>query len=116
MTDALMKGLVGAGLLVQGAAFAVGFFSLGWRWPIAAATAVVAIGILVVQAIDGRIDDGLTRGIALFAVLGIASGVASACTLHPAAAWAARVFFGLEFLGQLALLLFLLLFKITRLW
>lgn len=116
MTDLTVKLLVGAGLAVQGVAIALGFTSLGWRWPISGATAAVGLGILVIQAAAAPPRDSLGRGLAVFAALALASAASHAASASPIAAWAARIFFGIEMLGLFALLVFLLTFRLKRLW
>ncbi|HZE97804.1 MAG TPA: hypothetical protein VE981_12320 [Planctomycetota bacterium] len=112
MNDASMKAVLGAGLLAQAAAVAAGFTSAGWHWPIAGATAAVGLGILVVLGIEKSLDDALGRGVARGAGLAMGAAAGQASSASPAAAWITRTFFGVEFLFQLALLLF----HLKRLW
>lgn len=116
MNDSTIKALAAAGLLLQAAAVGLGFTSAGWRWPIAAATAAVALGVLGVQLADAPPRDTVGRGIALFAVAAIAAAAWHAASVSASAAWTARIFFGLEALGQILIVLFFLFFRMNRLW
>ena len=100
LKDRDVKLLLAAGLLVQAGALA-----LGGRGPLIAGAVAVALGAAVLSR--------RTWGFAAAAILVAAwHGMSDA----PAAAWALRIVFGLEALAQLALLLFLLTFRMTRLW
>ena len=90
--------LVIVGLAVQAAAVGLSFAGLGWRWPIVAADAAVALGAIA-----------LTRRAWPYA----AGAVALAAWGHVGGHW---IVFGIEALAQLALLLFLLTFRLKRLW
>ena len=116
MNDSTIKALVIVGLLLQAAAVALGFTSVGWRWPLAAATAAVALGILAVRFIDSPTVDGLGLALIAFSVAALGAAAWHGVTPSPVAAWMARILFGVEALGQLAILLFLLLFRMDRLW
>jgi len=116
MNDSTIKALVAAGLLLQAAAVALGFTAAGWRWPIAVATAAIALGVLGVQIADAPPRDAVGRGIALFSVAALAAAAWHAASASPYAAWTARVFFGVEALGQILIALFFLFFRMNRLW
>ena len=116
MNDATIKALVSVGLLVQAAAVALGFTSVGWRWPLAAATAAVALGILAVRFIDLPTVDGLGLAVIAFSLAALGAAAWHAASLSPAAAWMTRILFGVEALGLLLLLAFLLFFRMNRLW
>lgn len=116
LTDSSIKVLLAVGLTVQVAAVALGFTSAGWRWPISAATGIVAAGLLAVMLACSPPNDGLSRGIFAAAALALAAGIAHASTPAPAAAWLARIAFGVEALFQVLLVLFFLFFKLNRLW
>jgi hypothetical protein len=116
MNDSTIKILVSVGLLLQAAAVALGFTSVGWRWPLIAATAAVALGILAVRFIDSPTVDGLGLAVIAFSVAALGAAAWHGASPSPAAAWTARILFGVEALGQLAILLFLLLFRMDRLW
>ena len=103
--DSQVKALVVAGLLVQAGAVGLGFTSLGWRGPLIAAAVAVALGAMV-----------LTRKTWGFAAAVILVAGWHGMSDAPAAAWALRIVFTLEALVQLALLIFLLTFRMTRLW
>ena len=116
MNDATIKVLVSVGLLVQAAAVALGFTTVGWRWPLAAATAAVALGILAVRFIDSPAVDGLGLAVIAFSLAALGAAAWHAASTSPVAAWMTRILFGAEALGLLAILLFLLLFRMNRLW
>jgi hypothetical protein len=116
MNDSTIKVLVSVGLLLQAAAIALGFTSIGWRWPLSAATAAVALGILAVRFIDSPSVDGLGLAVISFSVAALGAAAWHAASTSPAAAWMARILFGVEALLLLAILLFLLLFRMNRLW
>ncbi|HUR37999.1 MAG TPA: hypothetical protein VM222_00815 [Planctomycetota bacterium] len=116
MNDSAIKALVSVALLLQAAAVALGFTSVGWRWPVAAATAAVGLGILAVRVIDSPTVDGLGLAVIAFSVAALGAAAWHAASPSPVAAGMARILFGLEALGLLAILLFLLLFRMNRLW
>jgi len=116
MTDSTIKALVAAGLLLQAAALALGFTSLGWRWPLVAVTALIAAGILALSATPVASSDSFERTLMGFSLAAIGAAVWHAASASPAAAWTLRTAFGLEALILTALLAFLLLFRLTRLW
>jgi hypothetical protein len=116
MNDSTIKVLVSVGLLLQAAAVALGFTSAGWRWPLVAATAAVALGILAVRFIDSPTVDGLGLAVIGFSVAALGASAWHGASLSPVAAWMARFLFGVEALGQLLLLAFLLFFRLNRLW
>ena len=112
MSDRSVKALLIAGLLAQAAAVGLGFTSLGWRWPLAAASAGIAVGI----AIAARRGDALGFALTGFAALAFAVSVWYAVSPAPVASWLLWFVFALEALGQGLLLLFLLTFRMKRLW
>ncbi len=116
MNDSTIKALVGAGLLLQAAAVALGFTSLGWRWPLVAATALIALGMLAVRAMESSAVDPPGMILIGFSIGALGAAAWHAASLSPAAAWTLRAAFGLEALALLALLAFLLLFRLNRLW
>src|SRR3954471_1667167 len=116
MNDSTIKVLVSVGLLLQAAGVALGFSALGWRWPLVAATAAVALGILAVRFIDSPTVDGLGLAVIAFSLAALGAAAWHGASPSPVAAWMARLFFGAEALGQLLLLAFLLFFRLNRLW
>ena len=105
MGDREIKILAIAGLLVQAAAVGLGFTALGWRWPLIAAAVAVALGMLLP-----------TRRTWWIAAIAVPIAAWHGMSDAPAAAWALRIVFTLEGLLQLAVLVFLLTFRMTRLW
>ena len=105
MNDRAVKLLLAAGLAVQAAAVGLGFTALGWRGALIGAAVVVALGALV-----------LSRRAWWIAAIALPIAAWHGMSDAPAAAWALRIVFGLEALAQLALLTFLLTFRMTRLW
>ena len=103
--DRDIKILVIVGLIAQAAAIGLGFTALGWRWPLIAAAVAVALGALA-----------LSRRAWWIAAIAIPIAAWHGMSDAPAAAWALRIVFGLEALAQLALLVFLLTFRMKRLW
>ena len=103
--DNQVKALVAAGLLVQAGAVGLWFTALGWRWPLIAAAVAVALGASL-----------LTRKTWGFAAAAILVAGWHGMSDAPAAAWALRIVFALEALAQLALAIFLMTFRLTRLW
>lgn len=116
MNDATIKILVSVGLLVQATAVALGFTTVGWRWPLAAATAAVGLGILAVRLIDSPKVDGLGLAVIAFSLAALGAAAWHAASPSPVAAWMTRILFGAEALGLILLLAFLLLFRMNRLW
>jgi len=116
VSDSTIKALVSVGLLVQAVAVALGFTAMGWRWPLAAATAAVALGILAVRLIDSPAVDGLGLAVIAFSVAALGAASWHAASPSPVAAWMTRILFGAEALGLLLLLAFLLFFRMNRLW
>jgi hypothetical protein len=116
MNDDSIKILVTTGLLVQAAAIGLGFSSVGWRWPVAGATAIVALGILTVMLGWEPPDDPLKRTVFAAALLALAAAVGHAASPAPAAAWIARAAFGVEALFQILIALFMFFFKMDRLF
>ena len=114
--DREIKFLTWAGLAIQAIAFGLGFTALGWRWPIASATIAVAAGIAGVIVYDGVKFEGVKFGVLLASFAMLAAGIFHAASSMPAAAWAARISFGVEFLLLVVVALFFVLFKMDRLW
>jgi hypothetical protein len=86
ITDPIIKSLVVSGLLVQTTAVALGFTRVGWRWPSAAAGALVSLGFLFVLFADGGKFDGLEYGMLALSVLTLALAAGRALSTHPAIA------------------------------
>ena len=103
--DGEVKALLIGGLLVQAAAIGLGFTSLGWRWPLVAAAVAVALGALA-----------LARRTWAFVAAAILIAGWHGMSDAPTAAWALRIVFALEALAQLAFLMFMLTFRMKRLW
>ena len=111
-----MKGLVALGLLVQLGALAAGFTSLGWRWPLVAVTAAGAILLLLLAGVKEGRAEGLNAFVVILTLVSLAAAGGHAASAAPAAAWALRIVFGLHVLLMSALLVFLLTFRLNRLW
>jgi hypothetical protein len=111
MTDRIITTLVVSGLVVQAAALAGGFTSLGWRWPMVAAGALVSLGSLVAAVADGGRPDGQVLGFCAFNLAVLCLAVGHAFSTHPGIAWPLRIGIGIQALGLALLLLFLLTFK-----
>lgn len=112
LNDNDIKFLVLAGLFLQACAIAAGFTSAGWRWPLAGATAAIALGIALIV----KPNDAVTYGVLAAALSALAAGATHLATPHPAAAWTVRIAFGIEALFLTLLLLFMLFFKMDRLF
>lgn len=112
MSDRSVKALVIAGLLAQAAAVGLGFTAAGWRWPLAGVTALIA----AVIAGTAKWGDDLGSWLVGFAVVAIAASAWHALSPSPVSVWLLWGAFGLEALLQAAILLFLLTFKMKRLW
>jgi len=110
--DNEIKAMVIAGLLLQAGAVAAGFTNVGWRWPLAGATVAIALVVLFMT----RPNDTFTQCVFGIAFLSLAAGAGHLASPAPWAAWSARVAFGIEALFQILLLLFLLFFKLGRLF
>lgn len=95
-----MKGLLVAGLALQGIALA-----LGGRGPLALVVAAVALGAAA-----------LSRRTWPFAALALGAAAWHGVSGSTPSAWAAWIAFGLEALVQVLLLVFLLTFRLKRLW
>jgi hypothetical protein len=105
LKDRDVKLLLTAGLLVQALAIGAGFTALGWRWPLLGAAVAVALGMAVA-----------TRKAWIFAGAVLLISAGHGISDAPAFAWALRIFFGLEALAMLALAVFMLTFRMNRLW
>ncbi|HEX7898892.1 MAG TPA: hypothetical protein VF950_14105 [Planctomycetota bacterium] len=103
LEDRDVKILVIVGLIVQAAAIGLGFTALGWRWPLIAAAVAVALGALLLSRRAWWIP-------------AIVIPIAAWHGMSDAAAWPLRIVFTLEALLQAAVLIFLLTFRMTRLW
>ena len=116
MTDAQIKALSGAGLGLQLAALAAGFTPAGWRWPLIAATVVVAVGVFLVAGVKpGRIDV-LNLFVVMFTLASLGAAAWHALSPSAAAAWALRILFGVQVLLMGAWFAFIMTFRLTRLW
>lgn len=115
MSDRLIKAVLAGGVLLHAGALASGFAGLGWRWPLIAATSVVALVVFAV-GVPGHGIDNRTRVIAVSTLAALLAGGLHALSEHPAAAWSLRIVFALQALALLAVLLFFLTFRLDRLW
>jgi hypothetical protein len=97
-------------------AVGLGFTSIGWRWPIVVAAALVSLGSVFVVFADGGTLDGTQYALIGFSGLVLALAVGHALSMHPAIAWSLRVGVGLQALGMGLLLAVLLLFRMNRLF
>ena len=116
MGDREIKFLTASGLALQAIAIGLGFTSLGWRWPVASATIAVAAGIAGVILLDGGKIDGVQLVVFVSTLAALAAGVWHAASAAPAAAWTARIAFGLETVLLLFVASIFLFFKLDRLW
>jgi hypothetical protein len=114
VSDAQVKGLAALGLLVQLGALAAGFTALGWRWPLVAVTAAGAL-LLLAGFRQGN-KEGINAFILVATVVSLAAAGWHAASDAPAAAWALRIVYGLHVLLMGAFLVFLLTFRLNRLW
>lgn len=104
--------MVITGLLLQAGAVAAGFTTAGWRWPLAGVTMAVALVVLFMT----RPNDPFQQAVFAIAFLSLAAGAGHLASPAPWAAWSARIAFGIEALFQILILLFLLFFKMGRLF
>ena len=116
MADREIKVLITVGVGLQVAAVALGFTTLGWRGPLVAAGAALALGILAVWAHEGakRKAFHLSVVAACLAVLVLATW--HGFTDSPVAAWCYRVAFGLQAVAAILFMAFCCLFRLNRLW
>ncbi len=115
MSDRFVQGILAAGVLLHAGAVAAGLAGLGWRWPLIAATVVVALVVFAV-GVPGHGIDNRTRVISASTLAALATGGLHALSEHPAAAWSLRIVFALQALALLAVLIFFLTFRLNRLW
>lgn len=81
----------------------------------AAGAALGHLGLLGLDLAGGRID-GARAVLILFGLLTLGLAAGHALSLSPAAAWGLQIAVGVQALGLLGLLAFLLMFKMNRLW
>lgn len=115
MSDRVAKGILAGCVLLHAGALAAGFAGLGWRWPLIAATALVAV-VVFAAGVPGHGIDNRTRVIAVSTLAALVAGGLHALSEHPAAAWSLRIVFALQALALLAVLIFFLTFRLNRLW
>lgn len=115
MTDTIVKAVAASGLLLQLGAIAAGLSGFGWRWPLLTATAVVSLGILL-PGMNWRRMDTFDWSLLSGVLISLAAAGLLACSESPAAAWFLRIVFGIQLLVVILLLLFMLCFRMNRLW
>ena len=93
MTDNTFKALILAGVLLQLTAVGLGFTSLGWRTPLIAAAAALALGAVGVWLGTGADPHPLGVGTALWAAVVLALGAWHGLSDGRLAAWSFRVAF-----------------------
>jgi hypothetical protein len=108
--------LVFSGLLVQATAVGIGFTSGGWRWPIVGAGAAVSLGFLFVLFADGGKFGRVECGMLGLSVLTLALALAHGWSTHPAIVAFLAGGMALQAVIMILLLLFMLFFRMKRLF